>query len=326
MNKSKWIKFNVGGQIFQTTKTTLLKEPESMLVRMFEGELPSDRDEQGAILIDRSPKYFEPLLNYLRTGKLMIDPGLNEEGVLAEAEYYLFQTLGINYEKKSIKNDSPTSCLLKLWTHLGIAAGKEFWDSSYKKKVRSTDIKTYFEQFGPIIFVLGRSSANMNTIDAFEIVFANEEDAISAINFCSDKTFGPPLIESYDPCSRYTSSEESRRVYYFLSLSRIEKNFRDDSHESNQARSLFFMIPVDLSVAEVKCFFSKFGKVSFVVRRMVRHIPYRYPRYVFEIVFQNAENTTRVLNFCNETNHGMPVYEDVNECYKFMVTNSTRQE
>ena len=73
-----------------------------MLVRMFEGELPSDRDEQGAILIDRSPKYFEPLLNYLRTGKLIIDAGINEEGILAEAEYYLFQTLGINYEKKII--------------------------------------------------------------------------------------------------------------------------------------------------------------------------------------------------------------------------------
>ena len=84
-----------------------------MLVRMFEGELPSDRDEQGAFLIDRSPKYFEPLLNYLRTGKLIIDPGINEEGVLAEAEYYLFQTLGINYEKKSTENDSPTSCLFK---------------------------------------------------------------------------------------------------------------------------------------------------------------------------------------------------------------------
>ena len=80
-----------------------------MLVRMFEGELPSDRDEQGAILIDRSPKYFEPLLNYLRTGKLIIDPGINEEGVLAEAEYYLFQILGINYETKSTENDSQTS-------------------------------------------------------------------------------------------------------------------------------------------------------------------------------------------------------------------------
>jgi len=302
-----------------------------MLVRMLEGELPSDRDEQDAILIDRSPKYFEPLLNYLRTGKLMIDPGLNEEGVLAEAEYYLFQTLGINYEKKSIKSDSPTSCLLK-WYVYGHGYIPEY--SSYNKTLRSTDIKTYFEQFGPIIFVLGRSSANMNTIDgqklkkidAFEIVFANEEDAISAINFCSDKTFGPPLIEFYDPRSRYTSSKESSRVYYAFTLSRIEKNFRDDSHDSNQARSLFFMIPVDLSVAEVKCFFSKFGKVSFVVRRMVRNIPYRYPRYVFEIVFQNAENTTRVLNFCNETDHGMPVYEEVNECYKFMVTNSTRQE
>ena len=86
-----------------------------MLVLMFEGELPSARDEQGAILIDRSPKYFEPLLNYLRTGKLILDSGINEEGVLAEAEYYLFQTLGINYEKKSRTKESPTTTCLFKW-------------------------------------------------------------------------------------------------------------------------------------------------------------------------------------------------------------------
>ena len=63
-----------------------------MLARMFASEdhsmMPSTRDQDGAFLIDRSPKYFEPILNYLRTGSLILDPNVNPEGVLEEARYY----------------------------------------------------------------------------------------------------------------------------------------------------------------------------------------------------------------------------------------------
>ena len=278
-----------------------------MLVRMFEGELPSDRDEQGAILIDRSPKYFEPLLNYLRTGKLIIDPGINEEGVLAEAEYYLFQTLGINYEKKSTENDSPTSCLFKWRLDLDPSRYEkkiikrdqkmEGWKwMNYRYKIRSTDIKQYFEQFGPIIFVIGRSSnttfrttelygktSTKSTIDVYEVVFEKAKDAISAINFCNDATFGPPMFEFM--------VETCTKVSYPFTLSRIENNF-NYCPNIDQATSLCITMSADLTVREVKYFFNKFGKVSFVVQRMVDTTD-RDPIFVFEIAFQNAEHTLR---------------------------------
>lgn len=67
----QWITLNVGGQTFLTCKSTLcLKEPGSMLARMFASEehamKPSYQDSSGAFLIDRSPKYFEPVWQTLK--------------------------------------------------------------------------------------------------------------------------------------------------------------------------------------------------------------------------------------------------------------------
>ncbi len=44
------------------------------------GLVPSERDENGAFLIDRSPCYFKPILNYLRTNEVILDYGTNPQG------------------------------------------------------------------------------------------------------------------------------------------------------------------------------------------------------------------------------------------------------
>ncbi|KDR19053.1 BTB/POZ domain-containing protein KCTD5 [Zootermopsis nevadensis] len=85
----QWVRLNVGGTYFLTTKTTLSRDPNSFLFRLCQdSDLISDRDETGAYLIDRDPTYFSPILNYLRHGKLVINKDLTEEGVLEEAEFY----------------------------------------------------------------------------------------------------------------------------------------------------------------------------------------------------------------------------------------------
>ncbi|XP_033332858.1 BTB/POZ domain-containing protein KCTD9 isoform X3 [Megalopta genalis] len=93
---SEWITLNIGGKYFTTTRDTLTKkEPTSMLARMFtettnnkQRILPSRQDQNDAFLIDRSPTYFEPLLNYLRHGQIILDANVNAAGVLAEARFY----------------------------------------------------------------------------------------------------------------------------------------------------------------------------------------------------------------------------------------------
>lgn len=97
---SHWVTLNVGGKYFTTSRSTLItKEPNSMLARMFaEGDngylmTPSNVDSQGAYLIDRSPTYFEPILNYLRNGQLIFDSNVNLEGILEEARFFGIESI-----------------------------------------------------------------------------------------------------------------------------------------------------------------------------------------------------------------------------------------
>ena len=109
------------GQLFLTSRATLLKAPDSMLFKLFAGEsMPSAKDEQGAFLIDRTPEYFKPILNYLRTGELVIDSGVNVKGVLAEAKFFGVQSLIDQYEESkkaekntSMKKDQSVTCIFE---------------------------------------------------------------------------------------------------------------------------------------------------------------------------------------------------------------------
>ncbi|KAK2157130.1 hypothetical protein LSH36_197g01010 [Paralvinella palmiformis] len=107
----EWIHLNVGGQQFMTTRETLTeKYPDTMLARMFsctDGlSWQSKADETGAYLIDRSPVYFEPVLNYLRHGQLIIDKGVNPQGVLEEAKFFGILPL-IEQLEAAVQDDQP---------------------------------------------------------------------------------------------------------------------------------------------------------------------------------------------------------------------------
>ena len=60
------INLNVGGQRFSTSRQTLTWIADSFFTAMLNGLISTNRDEQGAIFIDRDPKLFSIILNYLR--------------------------------------------------------------------------------------------------------------------------------------------------------------------------------------------------------------------------------------------------------------------
>uniref|UniRef100_A0A2K6N1Q8 KHA domain-containing protein n=1 Tax=Rhinopithecus bieti TaxID=61621 RepID=A0A2K6N1Q8_RHIBE len=96
-----WLTLNVGGRYFTTTWSTLVnKEPDSMLAHMLK-----DRG-RSFLIIYRSPEYFEPILNYLHHGQLIVNDGINLLGVLEAARLFGIDSL-IEHLEMAIKNSQP---------------------------------------------------------------------------------------------------------------------------------------------------------------------------------------------------------------------------
>ena len=163
----KWIKLNVGGQQFMTSKSTLEKEPESMICRMVLGELPSLKDENGAILIDRSPKYFDAILNYLRMGEIQLDHDVNVEALIQEAKFYGIMSLVEKYEHNRV--------LLQV-SFYGIS-GESIYDKLDTSKFVE-ELSKSLAHLGNVRSVVIRN-VNRNCVKA-EIAFAKKEDVFKA--------------------------------------------------------------------------------------------------------------------------------------------------
>ncbi|XP_003737340.1 BTB/POZ domain-containing protein KCTD5 [Galendromus occidentalis] len=108
---TRWVKFNVGGQYFTTSRITLARDKNSFLYRICHDEHKSTSgllslDETGAYIIDRDPTYFNVILNYFRYGKINLPNYLSKEGILEEAIFYNVTEL-VALLKDSIPDSNP---------------------------------------------------------------------------------------------------------------------------------------------------------------------------------------------------------------------------
>ncbi|KAJ5076460.1 hypothetical protein M0811_06460 [Anaeramoeba ignava] len=93
----KPIKINVGGKIFETLTTTLLKWKNSKFEEIITNQKQFPIINDGIIFFDRNPKYFEIILDYLRTSEITIPTKLeNKKGLeilIKESKYYSIHSL-----------------------------------------------------------------------------------------------------------------------------------------------------------------------------------------------------------------------------------------
>uniref|UniRef100_A0A1I7TCK2 BTB domain-containing protein n=1 Tax=Caenorhabditis tropicalis TaxID=1561998 RepID=A0A1I7TCK2_9PELO len=85
------IKLNVGGTIFQTTKSTLTRF-DGFFRTLLETDIPVAKDFSGCIFVDRDPKHFRLILNFMRDGDVDI-PYSDHQEIRKEAQFYLLDDL-----------------------------------------------------------------------------------------------------------------------------------------------------------------------------------------------------------------------------------------
>ena len=102
------IVLNVGGIKYETTASTLKNYDNSFFVKMFSGNFSLEPSKDGSYFIDRSGKYFEYILDYLRNGIVNIQPTNDQYFILqhlfAESNYYGIEPLVKSIKIKLIKS------------------------------------------------------------------------------------------------------------------------------------------------------------------------------------------------------------------------------
>lgn len=99
------VKLNVGGHRFVTTRSTLTRSGETFFNSLLSGRIPAIKDELDHYFIDRDGQYFAVLLEFLRTGELLVPPPLRREAVLREAAFYLIELDPATTGKRRPRND-----------------------------------------------------------------------------------------------------------------------------------------------------------------------------------------------------------------------------
>jgi len=108
-NSNEIIHLNVGGHFYSTTFGTVSTSP--FFSSMFGGNLrPSSLDSNGRYFIDRNGEAFRVVLEFLRSGRIILIPGLSEEVVRSEFDYYGLEWTSSEEQQQQIFNARMKSC------------------------------------------------------------------------------------------------------------------------------------------------------------------------------------------------------------------------
>jgi len=84
----KIVRLNIGGKLFYTTPDTLRSRGDNFFTGLLSGRISSTKDENGAYFIDRNGDLFAPILDYLRSGELIIPKHIEVSQIENEAQFF----------------------------------------------------------------------------------------------------------------------------------------------------------------------------------------------------------------------------------------------
>eukprot|EP01083_Nonionella_stella_P087687 243992_1 len=108
MHSSEPITLDVGGMKYRTSLHTLTKYRNTVLSKMFEGKFALRSSKDGSYFIDRDGTYFGMILNYLRSGQIIIpqnDWQYIITHLLVESQYYQIASLHRKLRFMSVGSD-----------------------------------------------------------------------------------------------------------------------------------------------------------------------------------------------------------------------------
>jgi hypothetical protein len=89
--RSEVVRLNVGGVVYVTTEATLRSRGENFFTGLLDRsrEWTTGDDGDGALFVDRNGLHFGPILDFMRTGRLVVPPGMDRSAVEEECNFYL---------------------------------------------------------------------------------------------------------------------------------------------------------------------------------------------------------------------------------------------
>eukprot|EP01084_Bolivina_argentea_P004619 8786_1 len=164
------ITLNVGGTKYCTTLSTLCKDENSMLAKMFGGTFSTKPSKDGSYFIDRNGKYFEYILDFLRDGILIIPDSADRKYIinklLMESNFYNFNALDttlIAYKVEIESNFLTAKKVLQIRKWLNKSTKYPHWTLLYKFGTipyKGYDIDHFCKGYSSLLYIMKISYTN----------------------------------------------------------------------------------------------------------------------------------------------------------------------
>lgn len=200
------VKFNVGGKIYCSSKQTLLSIPDTFFTGLLSGRIETLKDDSNAIFIDRDPKLFSTILNFLRTRQLHVDyRKLDVDLLRHEAEYYGVLPLVKKLDAYSKLSDD---------TYLIDECGSMPFHAILKVPTSNCDGNQPKDSMGPVVQIVAKNESVLIAHRHHIACYKLKTIAATKRYFQSD--YISPEIGSVAYLLRYSTSEQLIAIHHHL--------------------------------------------------------------------------------------------------------------